>query len=394
MEFIVKQSVLLRELSLVQGVVERKNTVPILANILMSATGETVSLMATDLEVSMRSTLTAAVQNEGSLSVSGRMLHEIVRSLPDSDIQLKSDDDNWATITCERSHFRLMGLSGEQFPALPKPGSGAKVVFGIQPLRQMIQKVVFAVANDDGRYALNGALLIVAKGTISLVASDGHRLAYVSRPLASAGDQAELRVVVPHKALMELARIGEEIGGEVLICREDNQIFFETGRALMSSRLLEGQFPSYEKVLPKGNDKIVELPRGAFGDALKRVALLSSERNRAVKVSVGKGKVEISAKNPEVGEARETLAAGYNGADVEIGFNARYILDFLGAVETDVVCLELKDEATQGLLKGKEAARDGAAKGEKSGKGDKTSRTEAKAAAAEDYQYVVMPMRI
>ena len=387
MEFVVKQSVLLRELSLVQGVVERKNTVPVLANVLLSAAGDTVSLMATDLEVSMRSALTASVPKDGTLSVSGRMLHEIVRSLPDSEIQFKSDEDNWATITCERSHFRIMGLAGDQFPALPKPGQGAKVTFGIQPLKEMIQKVIFAVANDDGRFALNGALLIVAKGSISLVASDGHRLAYVSRPLAG-GEQGEMKVVVPYKALLELTKIGDEIGGEVLICREENQIFFEMGRALMSSRLLEGQFPNYEKVLPKGNDKIVEVPRLAFADALKRVALLSSERNRAVKISVGKGKVEVSAKNPEVGEAREALSAGYSGSEVEIGFNARYILDFLGVVEADTVCMELKDEATQGLLRRKESPKEEAPKGEKQ------PRKEKRAAVTEEYQYVVMPMRI
>jgi len=389
MEFVSKQSALLRELNLVQGVVEKKNTVPVLANVLLSAANDAVSVMATDLEVSVRSSLTAGVTKEGALSVSARKLHEIVRALPDSEIHFKTDSDNWATITCERSRFRIMGLPKEDFPTLPSPGKSPKVTFGVQQFKEMVQKVIFAVSVDDTRYALNGALMILAKGSVSLVASDSHRLAYVSRPLtqdSSKALEAEIRVVIPHKALGELSRIAEEIGGEIVFCKEENQIFFEMGRCTLSSRLLEGQFPNYEKVLPKGNDKLVELDRTAFGDALRRVSLLANERSRAVKVALAKGKLEISAKNPEMGEASETIGVEYGGSEIEIGFNAKYILDFLTAVSTARVVFELKDEATQGMLR--------PLLQEPKAKPAKGKAAQESSADGEDYRYVVMPMRI
>jgi len=387
MEFVARQSAFLRELNLIQGVVEKKNTVPVLANVLLAAGSDEVGVSATDLEVSVRSSLTAAVTKPGALSVSARKLHEIVRALPDSEIHVKADGDNWVTLTCERSRFRLMGLPREDFPTLPVPSKGsARVTFGVQPFKEMVQKVIFAVTTDDARFALNGALMLLGKSTISLVASDGHRLAYVSRPLAGKGADPEIRVVIPHKALGELSRIAEEIGGEIVFIREENQIFFEMGRCTLSSRLLEGQFPNFEKVLPRENDKVIELDRMVFGDAVRRISLIANERNRAVKVGLSKGKLEISAKNPELGEAMETIGVDYGGGEIEIGFNAKYLLDFLSAVEDSTVVLELKDEATQGLLHpGQPVAAGKAAKGKKA---------DAATGDAGEYKYVVMPMRI
>src|SRR5262245_60418776 len=173
MEFVARQSALLRELNLIQGVVEKKNTVPVLANVLLNAAGDEVGVSATDLEVSVRSSLTAGVTKPGALSVSARKLHEIVRALPDSEIHVKADGETWATLTCERSHFRLMGLPKEDFPTLPMPAKGGqKVTFGVQPFREMVQKVIFAVTTDDARFALNGALMILGKSSITLVATD------------------------------------------------------------------------------------------------------------------------------------------------------------------------------------------------------------------------------
>ena len=386
MEFVAKQSALLRELGLIQGIVEKKTTVPILANVLLSATDERVEVMATDLQVSLRSSLTASVTGPGALSVSARKLHEIVRALPDAEVHIKSDADNWVAISCERSRFRIMGLPMQDFPTLPSPAGSGKVTFGLQQFREMIQKVVFAVTTDDARFALNGALMVLNEASLALVASDGHRLAHASRPLPkSAGaPREEVRVVIPHKALNELARISEEIGGEILFSRQENQLFFEMGRCTLSSRLLEGQFPNFERVLPKGNDKIVPMDRIAFGDAVRRVSLIANERSRAVKVALSSGKLEISSKNPELGEARDAVGVDYKGGEVEIGFNAKYLLDFVAVVDTPVVVLELKDEATQGLLKPQEAPAG------KKGAGEKDKQK----ADGLVYQYVIMPMRI
>jgi len=375
MEFVAKQSAFLRELNLVQGVVEKKNTVPILANVLLSAESDRIGVMATDLDVSVRSSLAASVTKEGALTVSARKLHEIIRSLPDSEVHFKTDGENWAAIACERSQFRIMGLPKDDFPTLPVPGKAEKFTFGVQQFREMVQKVIFAVTEEDARFALNGALMILGQETATLVASDGHRLAYVRRPLpAPPGGKGELRVVIPQKALGEICRIAEVIGGELVLSREENQIFFAMGRCMLSSKVLEGQFPNYEKVLPANNDKVVELGRVGFADALRRVSLLANERSRAVKVSLGNGSLEISASNPEMGEAREAISAEYAGQEVEIGFNAKYLLDFLGAVESENVTLELKDEATQGLLKPVHPKEAGEQKGE--------------------YKYVLMPMRV
>jgi DNA polymerase III subunit beta len=392
MEFVARQSAFLRELNLIQGVVEKKTTVPVLANVLLTAGADEVGVSATDLEVSVRSSLTAGVQKQGALSVSARKLHEIVRALPDSEIHFKSDGDNWATLECERSKFRLMGLPKDDFPTLPLPAkTAARATFGVQQFKEMVQKVIFAVTTDDARFALNGALMILGKSAISLVASDGHRLAYVSRPLAGGGADPEIRVVIPHKALGELSRVAEEIGGEIVFSRQENQIFFEMGRCVLSSRLLEGQFPNYEKVLPKANDKIIELDRMALSDAVRRISLIANERNRAVKVSLAKGRLEISSKNPELGEANETINIEYAGGEMEIGFNAKYLLDFLSVVEEPSIILELKDEATQGLLRpGQPVA---AAKGKGKGPKDKEAG-EAPAGDGGEYKYVVMPMRI
>lgn len=384
MEFIARQSSLLRELNLVQGVVERKHTVPILANVLLEAAEDSITVSATDLDMSVRSSMTAGVTQPGALSVSARKLHEIVKALPDSEVHIKADGENWASITCERAHFRIMGMTKEDFPALPKPGKGKRITFGIQQFREMVHKVIFAVTQEDARFALNGALLFLSKGAINLVASDGHRLALVSWPHAG-GTEADLRVVIPHKALSELSRIGEEIGGEIIISREENQIFFEMGRCLLSSKLLEGSFPNFEKVIPTGNDKILELDRANFTDAVRRVSLVSSDRSRAIKLSLASGRLELSAKNPELGEARESLNVDYKGAELQIGFNARYILDFLAAVDTQSVTLELKDEAAQGLLRPVKPAAPASGKG-KAAKGAE--------APAVDYKYVIMPMRI
>jgi DNA polymerase-3 subunit beta len=388
MEFVAKQSALLRELNLVQGVVEKKNTQPILANVLLAAAGDSVAVMATDLDVSVRSSFGAGVTREGALSVSARKLHEIVRALPDSEVHFKADEENWATITCERARFRIMGLPKDDFPTLPSPEGTQRVTFGVQQFKEMVQKVIFAIALEDARFALNGALMVLDKSSITLVASDGHRLAYVSRPLASpAGITQEIRVVIPQKALGELSRIAEEVGGEIVFSRGENRMFFEMGRCLLTSKLLEGQFPNYEKVLPKGSDKLIELDRAAFGDALRRVSLLANERSRAVKVGLSSGKLEISAKNPEMGEASESLSVDYGGADMEVGFNAKYILEFVGAVESDRVVFEMKDEATQGLLRPADAPAQAPA-------GKKGKGAAGGAALAGEYKYVVMPMRI
>jgi DNA polymerase-3 subunit beta len=235
-------------------------------------------------------------------------------------------------------------------------------------LGRMIEKVIFAVTPDDSRFALNGALLILGAKSMSLVASDGFRLAHVTERIEKGADEEE-RTLVPRKALGEIARVAAAGGEDVFYCRKDNHLFFDIGRTHLSSRVLEGTFPNFEKVIPKGNDKSVEFACPELTTALSRVSLLANERSRAIKLALKGGRAEISSRNPEMGEASETIGTEYGGDDVEIGFNAKYLLDFLAVVGTERVTIELKDEVSQGVLHPA---------------GDDAPR----------YTYVVMPMRI
>lgn len=368
MEFTVKQPALQKELEVLQGVVERKNTVPILGNVLLLADDEGLELLATDLEVSVRSRTEAAVKSPGGISVSARKLYEIIRLLPDNNVTVKDDGQSWVTITCGKSRFRIMGLPKDDFPTLPSSGKTTQVKIPGALLRKMIEKVIFAVTPDDSRFALNGALMILGTKAIALVASDGFRLAHVTEDLDK-GPAEEERILVPRKALSEIARITSSSDQDVFYCRKDNHLFFHIGRTHLSSRLLEGTFPNFEKVIPRGNDKAVEFESAVLSTGLNRVSVLANEKSRAVKLSLKSGKAEVSSRNPEMGEANEVLATDYSGEDVEIGFNAKYLLDFLAVVGTEKVRIELKDEVSQGVLK-----PGGEAKGE--------------------YTYVIMPMRI
>src|SRR5437867_395382 len=242
MEFAVKQPALLKELEILQGVVERKNTVPILANVLISVTSEGLELMGTDLQVSVRSRSQVSVKSPGAVCVSAKKLFEIVRLLPDKDIVLKTDAENWLSIVCERSRFRIMGLTREDFPTLPSPEKSTRVKISGEVFRKLIERVLFAVTSDDARFALNGALLILKDKSISLVASDGHRLAHVTDALDAKGSSEEERVLIPRKALSEIARIAGDLEEDVLYCRKEYHLSFEIGSCLLASRVLEGTF--------------------------------------------------------------------------------------------------------------------------------------------------------
>jgi DNA polymerase-3 subunit beta len=369
MEFSARQPDLLRELEVLQGVVERKNTVPILGNVLLSADKEGLELTATDLEVSVRSRTAADVKQEGAVSVSARKLYEIVRLLPDSEIKVRDDADHWVSVVCDRSRFRIMGLGKDDFPALPAADKASKVRIPGALFRKMVEKVIFAVTMDDARFALNGALLVLKGDAMTLVASDGARLACVTTALEAKSGSEDERVLIPRKALSEIARMASGAEEEIYYCRRESHLFFDIGRRHLSSRVLEGTFPNFEKVIPSGNDKLVEFDRVELTTALTRVSVLANERSRAIRLSLKGGKAEVFSRNPEMGDASESLSVEYAGSDMEVGFNAKYLLDFLSVAEGEKVTFELKDEVTQGLLRPS---------------GDEGKR----------YTYVVMPMRI
>src|SRR5262245_33291730 len=369
MEFTVPRGDLFKELQRLQGVVEKKNTIPILSNTYLAAEKGQLELAATDLELGIRTSTAAKVVRGGAITLSSKKLFEIIRLLPEDTVSFKLEDNHWVQITCARSRFRMVGLPKDDFPSIPDFDFGKAVPLDLETLQSMVTRVLFASTADDARYPLQGVLAILGKESLSLVATDGHRLAYVSGKPAGKAVDKEVRVIIPRKTLAEISRIDFEAQKEILFGVSENRVFFKSGGLVLASATVEGVFPAYEKVIPKESDKILEFGVGEFTDAVRRVSLLSNERSRAVKLSLQPGRLEISSSNPEMGEAREVVEVGYRGAELEIGFNARYLLDFLGVVGAPKFSLHLKDEQTQGMM------------------------TPAQDTDLE-YRYIVMPMRI
>jgi DNA polymerase-3 subunit beta len=367
MELVVRKNELLRELQLFQGIVERKNTIPILANVLLEAKGEELRMLATDLEVALRSRCQASVSKSGSLTLPAKKLYEIVKALPETDVRIE-EDKNGVKVAADRFDSRMQTLPREDFPTLPEASGKARATLPRDPLREMVAKTQFAITGEDTRFFLNGAKFVLKPGSMTLVATDGHRLALVE-VAQNVGVAQEIGVILPKKTLLELGRLLTEDDGQIVFESSENHLFFEVAGRVLISRVIDGQFPAYERVVPKGNDKLLEFERDRLTNAVRRVALLSNERSRAVKFEISKGKVEVASSSSEFGEAREQIPVEYAGTPVTISFNAQYVLDFLGVVETDQVSLSLKDEVSQAVMK--PVGADGY-----------------------DYTYVIMPMRI
>jgi len=369
MELVVRKNDLLRELQLFQGIVERKNTIPILANVLMEAKGDQISFLATDLEVGLRSKCAGTVTKPGALTLPAKKFYEIVKSLPETDIRI-AEDKGGVKIAADRFDSRMQTLPREDFPTLPEAGGTPTALLERNAVKEMVAKTQFAITGEDTRYFLNGALFVLKPDEMSLVATDGHRLALVSVTRdGSKSSSAESKAILPKKTLGELGRLLGEGEGDIGYERGENHLFFQVGERMLISRMIDGQFPAYERVIPKGNDKHIEFERDRLTNAVKRVALLSNERSRAVKIQIEKGKVDVTSSSPDLGEAKETLPVDYSGSPMQICFNAQYVLDFLAAVATDVVSLELKDEVSQAVMK-------------------------PVGAEGYDYTYVIMPMRV
>ena len=370
MELVVRKNDLLRELQLFQGIVERKNTIPILANVLMEAKGDEVRFLATDLEVGLRSKCSASVAKSGSLTLPAKKFFEIIKALPETDIRI-AEDKGGVKVAADRFDSRMQTLPREDFPTLPESGGAVSTALPRPALKEMVAKTQFAITGEDTRYFLNGALFVLRPDTMSLVATDGHRLALVTVPREGKAKKEadEIKAILPKKTLGELGRLLSDGDGDIRFERGENHLFFDVAGRTLISRMIDGQFPAYERVIPKGNDKRIEFERDRLTNAVKRVALLSNERSRAVKFQIEKGKVDVTSSSPDLGEAKETLPVDYDGAAMQICFNAQYVLDFLSAVSTDVVSLDLKDEVSQAVMK-------------------------PVGAEGYEYTYVIMPMRV
>jgi len=348
MQLVVRKNDLLRELQLFQGIVERKNTIPILANVLIEANDGEMRMLATDLEVALRSRCPATVEKSGSLTLPAKKLYEILRALPETDVRIK-EDKNGVKVAADQFNSRMQTLPREDFPTLPDGSGKARATLPRAALKEMVAKTQFAITGEDTRFFLNGAKFVLKADSLAMVATDGHRLALVEVS-HNVGVTEEIGVILPKKTILELGKLLAEGEGDVLFERGENHLFFEVGGRVLISRMIDGQFPAYERVIPKENDKTIEFERERLTNAVKRVALLSNERSRSVKVEVATGKVDVTSSSSEFGEAREELAVEYDGTPLTISFNAQYVLDFLNVVETDVVALSLKDDVSQAVM--------------------------------------------
>src|ERR1700745_3767963 len=350
MEITVSKFELLRELTATQGVVERKTTIPILSNYLFEASGDKLSLTATDLDLSLRTACNAKVKKEGSCTIPARKLYDYVKLLPDAEITIKLLENHWVSIRCGRSNTKMVGMAKSNFPSLPVFPTAGVVKIPAQVLRAMIAKTGFAIANEESRYTLNGALMVLKPESITMVATDGHRLAHIERIGEKfEGVSGEMKTLVPKKAMDELKTLLDSTDVETIdFAKDESTLFFRIGPRLLTSRQLTGQFPNYEAVLPKDNSKSIALHGEDLAAAISRVAQFADERSRAVRLKLEKGELKLSASSTETGESEDSLKADYNGDPLTIGFNAGYIIDFLKATGNGDVKLELKDPQSAG----------------------------------------------
>jgi len=370
MDIRLKRDQLLTELVPMQGIVERRTTIPVLSHLLLTVRDGRLHLAATDLDVSLTSSVAAEVAAEGALAVQARKFLEIVRALVADEITIALDGERSLRVAGGKARFRIHGLPASDFPSLPQVDGKSKLTFSLAAFRRLVAKVLFAVSSEESRFQLSGALLHLKGKRAELVATDGHRLALIDAPLATA--VGEDQVLVPRKALQELLRLEGE--GELEFRRGEHHLAFASGGREMICRILEGTFPDYERVISRNNDKKVICDRKALAEAIGRVALMTGDRNRGVRLDFAPGEIAVAAANPDLGDASETLACDYTGGALKIGLNPDYLGHFLAAVETEKVLLELKDENSQCV--------------------GQPVRAEGAEAPAERYLCVIMPMRI
>ncbi len=364
MEVEIERDAFLRGLQMVQNIVEPRQTLPILANVLLEAEGGTVRVTATDLAVGARVSVPAKVAAGGAITLSARKLAEIVKELPVAPLSIKVQENAWVVLRCGGVSYRLVGLSAEDFPAVVPTATATWVSLDGKTLKEMLAQTAFAMSHDESRYALNGVLFALQPGRIRLVATDGHRLTLASRPLGNGGGSAT--GIVPRKAVQEAIRV-LGAGEDMQVALVENQFVLKMSNFVLVARLIEGQFPNYEQVVPKGHPCRLVVSRSALTAALRRVSVLSEDRTKPVKILLSPGSLKLTASSQELGEAEESLPVEYAGEELMIQFNARYLLDALGALETDQVVAELKDSLSPGIIRSLEG---------------------------EEYFCVIMPMRL
>jgi DNA polymerase-3 subunit beta len=373
MEITVTRQDLVKELTATQSVVERKTTIPILSNFLIEADGDRLNITATDLDQAIRTSAAAKVKKPGACTIPARKLYDYVKLLPDGDISIKLLDNHWVQIRSGRSNTKMVGMARANYPQVPEFPSVPATSISSLALKTLINRTVFAISNEESRYTLNGALLVIKAESLAMVATDGHRLAYVEKPNEILeGISGEKRVLIPRKALQELQQLLSYTEAEkVEFADDEHTLFFRVGHRTLSTRKLSGQFPNFEAVMPRDNTKFAVVSSSELASAIQRVAQFADERSGAIRIRLESNELKISSSSTESGESEDTIDTPYSSDPIAVGFNSAYILDFLKALNNEgEVRLEFKDSQSAGQMRPEDPD------------------------AEYKYRYVLMPMRI
>ena len=389
MEITVTRQDLVKELTATQSVVERKTTIPILSNFLIEAEGDRLNITATDLDQAIRTSAAAKVKKPGACTIPARKLYDYVKLLPDGDISIKLLDNHWVQIRSGRSNTKMVGMARANYPQVPEFPSVPATSISTVALKTLINRTVFAISNEESRYTLNGALLVIKAESLAMVATDGHRLAYVEKPNEILeGISGEKRVLIPRKALQELQQLLTSAEADrdaeqkrepktkfppllVEFADDEHTLFFRVGHRTLSTRKLSGQFPNFEAVMPRDNNKFAVVSSSELASAIQRVAQFADERSGAIRIRLESNELKISSSSTESGESEDTIDTPYSSEPIAVGFNSAYILDFLKALNNEgEVRLEFKDSQSAGQMRPEDPD------------------------AEYKYRYVLMPMRI
>jgi len=373
MEISVSRQDLLRELTATQSVVERKTTIPILSNFLLEADADRIVITATDLDQSIRTSCAAKVKKAGSCTIPARKLYDYIRLLGDGDMSIKLLENHWVQIRAGRSNTRMVGMARANFPQVPEFPEGGVTRIPVASLRNLIARTIFAISNEESRYTLNGALLMLKAESIAMVATDGHRLAHIEKTAESfPGISAEKKTLVPRKALQELQSLLANTEAEFVdFAADDSTLFFRIGHRVLTSRKLTGQFPNYEAVMPRDNNKFVIVRSTDLSASIQRVAQFADERSGAIKMRIEQNELKVSSSSTDAGESEDTIETPYSFDPIVVGFNSSYLIDFLKAIGNEgEVRLEFKDAQSAGQIRPEDGSDE------------------------YKYRYIIMPMRI
>jgi len=373
MEITVSRQDLVKELTATQSVVERKTTIPILSNFLIEADGDRLNITATDLDQAIRTSTEVKVKKPGACTIPARKLYDYIKLLPEGDISIKLLENHWVQIRSGRSNTKMVGMARANYPQVPEFPSVAVTSISTPALKTLIARTIFAISNEESRYTLNGALLVIKAESLAMVATDGHRLSYVEKPNESLdGISGEKRVLIPRKALQELQQLLSSTEAEkVEFADDEHTLFFRVGHRTLSTRKLSGQFPNFEAVMPRDNTKFAVVRVSELSSAIQRVAQFADERSGAIRMKLEGNELKISSSSTESGESEDTIDTPYASDPIIVGFNSGYILDFLKALGNEgEVRLEFKDSQSAGQMRPEDPE------------------------AEYKYRYVLMPMRI